>query len=361
MGNVDRRDFLKRSAVTGAGFALAPVLKLVPGAHVPKVRPAGSLQSLDPSQAETPLQAAQASQASEVLTPQVLWGAFAEPRGNQDPRQALVDLENQVGRRMGVHRDYQGMDSDIVGKTVRWLGERGTVPYRAFHAWFGSGKQALRWADIAAGRYDAWLSKQAADVAAWGKKMYICFHHEPEDDTTGNPRSQTMGNIGCGTSADYRAAYNHVRQVFRNATNLRWVAAFMSPTYLGNNGGPGAWMPSNFDIVGVDGYSRFPCTGNFKTFEQKFLPARRYADSVRKPMAIPEWGCVEMNSCHHGGGDALGKAKWITDAARTMKSWPQLIFVSYSNETDGPLNFRVTSTLPSQLAFAAAGKDPYFN
>src|SRR5712691_11118503 len=50
----------------------------------------------------------------------------------------------------GVRRDYQGMDSDIVGKTVRWLGERGTVPYRAFHAWFGSGKQALRWADIAA-------------------------------------------------------------------------------------------------------------------------------------------------------------------------------------------------------------------
>src|SRR2546430_11044737 len=144
MGNVDRRDFLKRSAVTGPGFALAPVLKLVPGVRVPKVRPAGSLQSLDPSQAETPAQFSQASQASEVLTPQCLCGAFAQPRGGQNTRQALVDLENHEGRRMGVHRDYQGMDNDILGETAKLLIARGPIPYPAFHPSAGSTEQADR-------------------------------------------------------------------------------------------------------------------------------------------------------------------------------------------------------------------------
>jgi len=44
---------------------------------------------------------------------------------------------------------------------------------------------AARWLDliragIAAGKHDTWLKKQAAAVGAWGKPIYLSFHHEPE-------------------------------------------------------------------------------------------------------------------------------------------------------------------------------------
>jgi len=335
---VDRREFLKKSALTGAGLALAPVLKLAPLARNLSHAP------------------------SDIETAQCLWGAFAEPQGQQKAMDALLALEQMVGRQMAVHRNYQGMDKDILDKAAQWLSQRGTIPYRSFHAWTGSQRYAIQWADIAAGKYDAWLSRQAAALAAWGQKMYICFHHEPEDDTTGNPQSQTYNHVGCGSSTDFLNAYNHVRAVFGNATNLTWLVTLLSPTFLGRNGGTDAWMPVSLDVVGVDGYNRYPCSGPvYKSFTDKFAPARTYAISRGKPLAIPEWGCVEQNACNHPEGDPLGKATWFTDAGNVAKTWPELIFLSYSHEIDYGMNFRVDSSAVSLSAFTAVGHDPYFN
>jgi hypothetical protein len=192
--------------------------------------------------------------------------------------------------------------------------------------------------------------------------MFICFHHEPEDDTTGNPDSQTHNHKGCGSPADFKHAYNHIRGIFRNATNLTWLVALLSPTYLGNNGGTVAWMPADVDIVGVDGYNRYPCSSpKLKSFTDKFAPARAYAKSRGKPLAIPEWGCVEQYSCNHPGGDRLGKAKWLAGAGKAAKSWPNLKFMAYAHEIDYGMNFRVDSSAASLSAFTAVGQDPYFN
>src|SRR5256885_3777058 len=58
----------------------------------------------------------------------------------------------------------------------------------------------------------------------------------------------------------------------------------------------------------------FPYTTLFrsKSFTDKFAPARTYAISRGKPLAIPEWGCVEQNACNNPNGDPLGKATWFT-------------------------------------------------
>jgi hypothetical protein len=192
--------------------------------------------------------------------------------------------------------------------------------------------------------------------------MYICFHHEPEDDTTGNPASQTHNHVGCGAPADFQKAYDHVRDIFSKATNLVWLVTLLAPTFLGNNGGTKAWIPRHLDMVGADGYNRYPCSGSrYKSFTDKFAPARAYAKKRGKPLAIPEWGCVEQNACKHRG-DALGKAKWIADAVSVMKTWPDLKWVCYSHEVDvGPLNFRVDTSSYSRSAFITAGHDPHFS
>src|SRR6266446_5410012 len=72
--------------------------------------------------------------------------------------------------------------------------------------------------------------------------------HEPEDD------------LICGSPAEFRAAYAHIRRIFEaNGVSVRWVAALMASTYDGGNGGYRQWLPPTYDLIGVDGYNRYPC------------------------------------------------------------------------------------------------------
>jgi hypothetical protein len=324
---MDRRDFLKTSGLAGMSLAAAPLLKLSSGTTRPDAPATG----------------------------QCLWGAFAQPTSTLDAIQSLQSLEQKVGRQFALHRGYQGMDRDLVGKDLIWLQQRGTIAYRSFHAWSGTPKQPISWAAIAAGKNDAWLKKQAEDLAAWDHRMYICFHHEPEESAVQAPP-------GCGTPDDFKRAYGHVRQIFAPAQKLIWVATLLSPTYSGHNGGARAWLPSSdqFDVLGVDGYNRYPCSGRYKSFADKFLAAKRLAGNLNKPLAIGEWGCVEQTACGHSSGDPLGKAKWIQDAAAVMKSWPRLIWCSWTHERSGPYLFFVDTSAASLAAFTTVGKDPYF-
>jgi hypothetical protein len=341
---MQRREFLRRSALTGAGLAMAPLLKLSEASADPLIR---RLIAPGPPRA---------------ATSHCQWGAFAMPQGSQTNIEALLALEAMVGRKMAIHRNYQGMDTDLLSKEAVWLSQRGTTPYRSFHAWTGSQRNAIKWADIAAGNHDSWLRVQAKALGDWGRKMYICFHHEPEDDTTGNPQSQTYQHRGCGSAADYRAAYNHVRQIFSGVSNLTWVVTLLSPTYMGSHGGPAAWYPKSYDLVGVDGYNRWPCSGSDnKTFAEKFSSARDFAVSKGKRMVIPEWGTIEQTACGHSSGDSNGKAKWFVAAGNALKSWPEVKWVSYSHVIAGSYNFRCDSSGTARAAFTTLGIDPYFS
>src|SRR3989442_13595638 len=110
---MERREFLRKSALAGVGFALGTGRTL------------GWGRALAQDLSRSP---------SEVETSKCLWGAFAMPAGQQKPIDALLALENLVGGQMAIHRDYQGMDADIRSKTAVWLSQRGPIPYRSFHA-----------------------------------------------------------------------------------------------------------------------------------------------------------------------------------------------------------------------------------
>src|SRR5438105_2017249 len=75
-GTMNRREFLRKAGLTGAGFAVAPFARNL--SHAP----------------------------STVETAPCLWGAWAEPQGQQKARDALLALEQMVGRQMAVHRNY---------------------------------------------------------------------------------------------------------------------------------------------------------------------------------------------------------------------------------------------------------------
>jgi hypothetical protein len=328
---MERREFLRTAALAGAATALA-----------------GRIPMLTRS--------ALADDAETVAT-KCLWGIHAEPRARDGTLYtAIAALEKKVGRRFAVDRQYQRWDDPLPSKYAMWTRASGRIPYVSWNSYHRNGTP-VSWAQIATGKHDAWIRAQAHSVAGWGRRMYLTFNHEPENDAH-----------HCGTSGAYRAALTHIIEVFRKqgVTNVTWLLTLMSPTFKGNNGGPRNWIPDTpFDVVGVDGYNRWPCytKSGRKTFYETFAPAHSFAAGIGKPLAIGEYGTVEETACGNSGNPG-GKAKWLETASNWIQEWNNVAFVAYSHVfatyRGRPLAFYVDSSSTSLAEFTAIGKLPYF-
>jgi hypothetical protein len=328
---MERREFLKKVALAGAATSLA-----------------GRLPILTP-----------AAMADEKVNSaaQCLWGVHAEPRTRQGTLYtALTSLESKVGRTFAVDRQYQRWDAQLPSKYTMWTRANGRIPYVSWNSYNSAGTP-VQWAAIAAGERDSWIHHQAQAVAQWGHRMYLTFNHEPENDT-----------VRCGTPGEYRAALTHIIETFRKdgVSNVIWLVTLMSPTFRGNNGGPRNWLPNTpFDIIGVDGYNRWPCytkSGN-KSFYETFSAAHQFATAIGKPLAIGEYGTIEATSCGNNGAPD-GKAKWLAAGASWIRQWNNVAFAAYSHVhatyRGRQLEFYVDSSTASLAEFTTLGHLPYF-
>jgi hypothetical protein len=273
----------------------------------------------------------------------VMYGGLAQPRSGQSHTQALLDLEGKVGRPFDLVHHRFSWKGSIVNPFTEWLSNNGRTPTISCFTRLSGGPTgpSIKWADIAAGAYDARLQQEAADVRAAGWPAYFAWHKEPENETAGN-------------NVDYKAAYDHVHDVFDAAgvTNLTWLVTLTAATYRGKNGGPAAWLPSRFDILGVDGYNRYTAArAPWKSFETILTPARDFAVATGKQLLVNETGSVE--------GSPGAKAQWFDDMGAVLKTWPEVIGFSYDHESSSGVYYVDTS--PSSLqSFSALGQDPYF-
>lgn len=88
----------------------------------------------------------------------------------------LGTVERQAGETMPIYRDYFRADqvdyaisrvkADLAAKRLPWISFK--LPYS--------------WADMAAGRGDAWVTDLANKLANVGGPVWLAFHHEPEGD-----------------------------------------------------------------------------------------------------------------------------------------------------------------------------------
>jgi hypothetical protein len=318
MAKLSRREFLTR-ALAGAG--------------------AGALA------ASGALPAGQASAASHES--KALWGAFVAPRGAE--RIASVKaFEDMIGRRIDLTRHYLNFDRRLVNDVVEESVATGHIPLIGMVAKKTGGGWA-KFKDIAAGRYDDELQDKGMSLRDLGVPVYFVFNPEPENDRS------------AGDSVEFKAAYNHVRDVFTSAgaTNLRWMATLMRGTYHGHFGGPKRWFP-RADIVGADGYNRGSCSGGgWVSFRNIFTAAHGYAVQRGKPLFIEEWGSVEGTAC--GGAGRNDKATWIKAAGETILDWPELLGVCYSQtrafytQTGKAVDFRVQTSQRSLNAYRKVG------
>lgn len=292
------------------------------------------------------------------VTTGCLWGIHAEPRSPGGSMiTALTQLEKKVGRRFAIDRQYHRWDVSLPSRYELWTRSNGRTPYVSWNSYLRNG-QPVSWAQIATGKHDGWIRAQAQSIKQWGRNMYFTFNHEPENDAR-----------RCGSSAAYKAAFAHIVGVFGNqgVNNVTWVVALMASTFNGQNGGPGNWMPNtHFDVVGVDGYNRWPCYphNGHKSFYEIFARAQAYAKGRGKPLAICEYGTLEDNACGNNGGDPTGKARWLHTGADWIQQWGNVAFAAYSHVfaefQHRPMVFYVDSSLASLAAFTQIGQMPYF-
>ncbi len=323
MEAISRREFLARSALGAGALALGTAAL-------------GTSELLHPAV------------ASAAPKGRALWGAFVAPKGNTRIS-SVKAFEDMIGRHIDITRHYLNFDRRLVNSVVEDSVNTGHIPLIGMVAKRSDGTFA-KWEEIARGRYDTELETKGQSLKDLDRPVYFVFNPEPENDSH------------AGGPIQFKRAFNHIRSVFDSvgASNLRWMATLMRGTYHGAQGGAGRWMPSGADIIGADGYNRGGCSGGgWISFRNIFTAAHDYARARGMPLFIEEWGAVEGSSCgQHLGHD---KATWIRAAGDTIRSWPELEGVCYSQtrayyaQTGKTVDYRVNTSKRSLEAYRRVG------
>ncbi len=273
------------------------------------------------------------------------WGVFAFPRDGQTAAEQIQRIESEIGRPFGAQRVYTNMNESLPTRTDVLVARQGRILYHNFNSFrpLNGQKVCYRWSDIAAGRWDTMLIKRADEIRAWGYPVIMSFTHEPNVNSSVHP--------SCGSASEYQAAFDHVVTIFeqQGATNVSWAWVLTAANFNGADGGPAAWEPQQYDIVGVDGYNH---AGSWRTPQDLFQTAEAFAVSRGKPLMIGEVGCEERP------GDPTAKAGWVTAAAALFSSWN--VDVVFWTHTGNGGQWWLDSSAQALNAFAIAGQNPYY-
>ena len=153
------------------------------------------------------------------------------------------------------------------------------------------------------------------------------FDHEPGALVGTSPSDS-------GSQADYRAAWEHVVEVFTRAgvTNVSWVWTLTADEFA--NGDPQSLYPGSHivDWVGVDGYTNITCPWlnvGWREWDTIFSAAHDFADDVSKPLVVAEFGLREDPT------DPSRKGQWLTESLGSMQAMDRLkAVVSFNSEAD---------------------------
>ncbi|AEI11121.1 glycoside hydrolase family 26 protein [Cellulomonas gilvus] len=165
----------------------------------------------------------------------VLFGAAVG--SNTDPSAH----ERGWGAQLGVRRTYWGptqIDSAVA--TARTDLAAGRLPWISF-------KLPYSWADMAAGRGDAWARELVAELDALDGPVWLAFHHEPEND---------------GDITQWVAMQRHLSPIVRGmADNVAfslvvtgWHQLYGDPAYSLESIWPGDGL---VDLIGFDIYNAY--------------------------------------------------------------------------------------------------------
>jgi hypothetical protein len=289
-----------RSREWGPG---APQLVLTLGTPVVGPPSASSTPSTSPSSAP-PKGAPSASSSSSVASPPQpigSTGCVTDAKGIPSSRAYvgaavsgtadLSTLERHIGRPLAIHRSYfQPSQVDYAIASVKDDLAAGRLPWISF-------KMPFSWADMAAGKGDAWAADLADKLAKVGGPVWLAFHHEPEGD---------------GPMQDWKRMQQHLASIIHARTDnvaftvilVAWDDFFGPAEYNIDSIWPGEQY---VDVLGMDVYNEYG--------------AKASSDTMLDPMKY--FGVIGPWARAHNVGWAIAETAYTQLASQTDSNWLQ--------------------------------------
>lgn len=215
------------------------------------------------------------------------------------------NLDKECGSRLGLcRRYYLAGEVGRFGAESRTLHAAGVLNVASFKV------PGNNWAAVAAGKQDAWLHAIATAAAQQPNPVYVCLHHEPNND---------------GSPTVYRAMYEHAAPILHQASNLVLTPIFNGFQFASDKG----WQPWDIDVADVSGIDLYPhLTDSKTTMVARYTRAFDNLHTFGKPILLCEWGCqadrdkqgayapqmfADLYDCILSRNDVFGASYWDCD------------------------------------------------
>ncbi|MDA3805407.1 MULTISPECIES: glycoside hydrolase family 26 protein [unclassified Clavibacter] len=334
-----------RSAATT--FTVAPAkssgsARLATPAPAPTTTPAPAATPTVPA-AATPAPATSSAPAISSARLRLGLSTPGGPTANGELDAASVELGESPSIVMS-HVDFthpapiQGLQS------VAARGADSLLTWEPWQGGAGTTQSAYTNARIVAGDHDAYIRSWGADLAKYGKTVYLRYGHE----MNGNWYPWSDGVNG-NAPGSYVAAWKHVHDLIaaQGATNVKWVWSPNVP-YPGSTDLASLYPGSDqVDVVALDGYNWGSAPGQRWTDPATlFGPGidRLRAVAPGKPLVIGEVASSEV------GGS---KSAWNRDLVAYLQAQPDVlgfVWFDFQKEAD----WRIDSTAASATALRDA-------
>jgi len=293
----------------------------------------------------------------------VLFGAYAEVRGNQTAIQATQQLEADLGSTLPIVRTFARWDTNLDNRYNNWAVDGGRRLMISVKPERSNGQQ-LSWAAIANARPGSQIHNEMVTLAERAGRLdgevWLAFHHEPE----------AKDRVTFGTNEEYKAAWRAFHGVFEDeGVDVKWVWTMTSWSFevqTSDRRSAGKWYPGDayVDYLGADPYNWNQCRGNtaerWTELERVIAPFVEFAEQhPDKQLVLPEFGSAE--------GAAGQKAQWLDNAAAYLKQpdvaakFAAVIYFHDEQPNDPACNWWLDSSTSTLNAARRIATDPFFD
>ena len=271
---------------------------------------------------------------------------------------ATTKLEYRLHRKFAIVYHFHGIDQTLPtrGELAEVKGGR-YLRVNLEARRYTSGHGTIRYADIAAGKLDATLRRQAVGFKALRQPVYVSFDHEADSKYKFGRR---------GTPAQFVAAWRHIHNVYAaaGATNVAWVWTVTG--WKGNwSREDQLWPGSRYvDWVSFDPYNLAGCQDGrinrdqWISFDQAVRdPYRHFTTSSRygtKPLMLSEFGTVTDYAQPQKTG------QWYAAVPSALQRYPKIKAVAQFNKKND-CDFRIDSNGTVMSSYRSAGLQGYVN